>query len=268
MEQAVKDDFSNIGISGNEIEDFGINIKDWAIISVISLALGLLLSWGGMMAETISAGPVAATVNGTPIYETEITQTISNVRQSQGVQDNEAWASWMSDNGYTPETLRQLAIDSSTSSVLLEQAAKEHNIEVSDEEVETEYANEAEMYGGEEAFKTMLASASMTPNDYKKQIKLGLTSKALADAVLSEPTISDEQVLEIIKASYPDMVDENTQGLSDLDPSLVSYIREALTANARQTEFTTWFNDYKSKADIVVNDMPEDLSYDTASTGK
>ena len=268
MEQAVANDFSKTGISPKEKADFGITMKDWAIISIVSLALGLLLAWGGTVATASSAGPVAATVNGTPIYENEITQMIVELRQSQGVQDNEAWKNWLSTNSRTPETLRQLAIDNTASSMLLEQAAQEYNVNISDEEVESTYAKEAEMYGGDEQFESILASSSLTPKDYKKRIKLGLTSNALADIVLGESEVSDDQVLEFIKTSYPSMVDENTKDLSDLDPSLVEYVRSALVENARQMMWTEWFSDYKSKADIVINDMPQGLSYDTTSTGE
>ena len=59
MEQAVANDFSKTGISPKEKADFGITMKDWAIISIVSLALGLLLA-----AFTLSAQQEPAKADG------------------------------------------------------------------------------------------------------------------------------------------------------------------------------------------------------------
>ena len=268
MEQSEKKDFSKVEISLDEAGNFGINMKDWAIISVISLVLGLLLSWGGMAAAAAHAKPIAATVNGDPIYENEITQMILEVRLTQDAQDDETWASWLSNNGYTSESLRQTAIESRVSGILLEQATKEYGVNISNEDVENAYADEAANYGGEETFSGMLASAGMTPADYKERIRLILVRNAISDVVIPEQTISDEQVIEAISNAYPDMFDPQTQKLEDLDPSLVAYVRGVLEENASQMAWSVWFGKYREQADVVVNDMPQGLSYDVAPAGE
>ena len=73
--------------------------------------------------------------------------------------------------------------------------------------------------------------------------------------------------MEILKTYYPDEIAADATTLDGVDTELVDYIRQALAKDAISSKFGSWFTDYRSKADIVVSDMPEGLSYNVSLEG-
>ena len=51
------------------------------------------------------SGTVAATVNGTEIYEDQITNTIQTNREQMGLAEEDAWGEWLAQNKATPESI-------------------------------------------------------------------------------------------------------------------------------------------------------------------
>jgi FKBP-type peptidyl-prolyl cis-trans isomerase/parvulin-like peptidyl-prolyl isomerase len=82
---------------------------------IISFVLSLLLaaSFIGCTQEDTATVQIAATVNGTDILESDITERIESFRVDQTTgetYDDVAWAKLLQSAGYTPETIREFVI--------------------------------------------------------------------------------------------------------------------------------------------------------------
>ena len=244
------------------------NIKDLIIIGIIALILGIGLALLGTLVPKDPGDLPAATVNGTAIPEKEITQMVVDLRTEQGLTDDASWAQWLVDNGYTPETLRQSAIDNQVSILLIRQAAVEYDVEATQEEIDEAWNKAAVQLGGEDTLREMLTQAGNTESGYRENIELAIVEEKLARAVAGAVNeITDADVMEILKTYYPDEIAADATTLDGVDTELVDYIRQALAKDAISSKFGSWFTDYRSKADIVVSDMPEGLSYNVSLEG-
>lgn len=242
-------------------------VGDLVAVGIIALILGILLCMPSIMSYMnnsdydLSEG-VAVKVNGVAIGEKEITDYVAGLRQSMGVEDDAAWAEWMTANGYTPETVREAVIQYYVSRELQIQAAKENDVTVSDEAIEEQINTMIEQFGGQEAFEEALTESGVDLDAYRENIRLGLQQQELAKKVSQdvEPA-SDEEVLSILKMYYPEEVSEDATSLDGLDEELVSYIREALSSSAVEQAYTEWMQNYEAQATIETTDMPEGLPY-------
>lgn len=244
------------------------NIKDYIIVGIIALILGIGMALLGTLVPKDPGDLPAATVNGTVIQEKEITKMVNDLRSSYELTDNDSWAQWLVDNGYTPESLRQSAIENRASIILIKQAAAENNVTVTEEEVEETWQQAAAQMGGEDMLREALASAGNTEAGYRENIELAIMEEKLAQAVLVDTNeITDQDVIEILKAYYPEEIAADATTLDGVDPELVDYIRQALIEDAISSRFGEWFSEYKTAADIQIADMPQDLSYNVSLEG-
>ncbi|MBR0406060.1 MAG: SurA N-terminal domain-containing protein [Eggerthellaceae bacterium] len=243
----------------------GPSTADFVIVSIFAAILGLLLclptllgSSSGTGYEYDTSGGVATSINGVEIGENDVTNYISSFRMAQGLADDDAWGQWLVDNDYTPEQLRASVMDFFTTRELFVQAAKELDVEVSESDVDAQLASIAEQVGGEEALSEALEMQGTSVEEYRETISLGLLEEALVEKVGSDSeAVTDEAVLEIMKMYFPDQVPEDAESLEGLDASMVDSVRTLL----KQQAFSDWFNQYREKAAITVNDMPEGLPY-------
>lgn len=250
-------------------------IGDLVIVGILALILGVLLSLPSFLSMTSGgasdadlSGGVAATVNGTAIGENDVTNYIAGFRAASGYEEDADFAEWLVSAGYTPESLREATIDYFATNELIEQACKENGVEVTDEEVDAQFAEYAEQAGGEETLVSQIQEEGVTVDDVKNNIKASMMQEALASKVVTDaPKADDETVLQMVKLYYPDAVDEDATSLDGVDEELVSTMRTYLEQSALQQGFSEWINNYKSSANIVVNDMPEGLPYNVDLTG-
>jgi parvulin-like peptidyl-prolyl isomerase len=78
--------------------------------------------------------------------------------------------------------------------VLIEQAAAELGILVSDEDVDAELAHTIESGGGEDAFQTWLDQNGLTPEEAWREIRAGLIGMAVTEQVIATVPDRGEQV--------------------------------------------------------------------------
>lgn len=250
-------------------EDKPEGIGNIIAIAVIALIFGLLLCLPATMGSAPSkagydlSGGVAASFDGAEIGENDITNFIMNYRESQGLEDDAAWGEWMVSYGYTPEALRSDTVNYFIQKELIAKAAKEQGVEVTESDVEKRYAEYAEQVGGEDILKSYLEQDGVTVESYKESISLGMLQEALADKVVTDvQTADDETILQVLKIYYPDQVPSDATSLEEIDENLVNSIRQLIDASMKEEAYNNWLNEYKSKANIVVNDMPKGLPYD------
>ena len=66
----------------------------------VAVALSAACVFG--LASCGGSKTVAATVNGTNIYEEDVTEYIQNFRTQQSLTDESTWGTWLASYGYTP----------------------------------------------------------------------------------------------------------------------------------------------------------------------
>ena len=156
--------------------------------------------------SSVDAGSdsVAATVNGVEIKEQTITDYIQDFREVQNLSEDDTWAAWMAQYGYTPETVREQVLDQYIDDELTKQAAEENSVTVTDEEVQEQVDMMRANYGDDAAWESALTQAGVTEEQYRDNLRSAMLDKRLEETVIDEnagPT--DEEILDYVKAYAP-----------------------------------------------------------------
>ncbi len=160
---------------------------------------------------------VAATVNGSAIGERSVTATIENYRLSNGLEEDLYWAEWLSMEGQTPESYRELVIEDYIEVELLAQAAEELGVEVTEEEID-EY--KLQQYGEmtDEEWQAHLDRFDMTDDRYRASVEKELLVSKVLEAVSSDGSLTWSQYLEQLKSEADITINDMPSGLSyDVD---------------------------------------------------
>lgn len=193
----------------------------------LSAALGLSLALG--LAGCAAASPEpAATVNGVEIAEDTVTAYVENFRTTSSLEDDVAWRQWLADNSYTPQSVREEVIDYYVDQELTRQAAQERGVSVDATKVNETVQKAKENYDSDEAWKQALESSNTTEEAYRNQVELSLLKEALA-------------------VSF-----DNTE--------------DSLESSASSSAYNEWFTTFKEKAEITVNPLPEEVSYNKSAS--
>ena len=83
----------------------------------------------------------------------------------------------------------------------------------------------------------------------------GLEKGEVSDLVTSDYGIH------IIKCTDVFSYSENDTALTDFPDGIVDYVRDICDDDAKTSAYDDWFTDYKDQAEIVINDMPENVPY-------
>lgn len=222
------------------------------VLSVTSVACSGILNQATSQDGYHLTGGVAATVNGTKITEDTVTEQIMSVRESYGYTDDESWTSYLTSAGMTPESYRQNIIDSLINDVIVSQAERDANIEVSDEAVEEAWQEAVASYGSEDAFVQILEQLGYTEASYKETIRQSLESEAFKDEVapVEEPT--NDQIV--------DYANENLSSYNDARRSSHILIKVAEDADDATRE------EAKQKAQDILDQINAgDISFEDAA---
>ena len=169
-----------------------------AALGVLGLA-GCSSGDGSNAAGT--TGGVAATVNGAEIAEDTVTNYIQAFRVAQGADDEEGWGTWLSTYGLTPASVREEIINYYADQMLVESAAKEEGVTVTDDEVEEQVNSMKERYADDDAWKDALSQAGTTEEDYRNSVRSSMLEQKLEEKITSETDnkVTDEELLEQVK---------------------------------------------------------------------
>lgn len=181
----------------------------YLLVAVLVLLVGVVTYFGRSLF-------VAALVNGTPITRLEV---ISQLESQAGAQ-----------------TLEQLVTE-----VLIEQEAKEQNISVSGEEIQSELDSlRSELEAQNQNLDDLLTLQGITQDELKKQFRLQLlVEKMFSDKV----EVTDEEIdkyIENLGESAPDMSEDE----------LRSQARQQLEQQEMVSAFQSWLQQAKSEANI------------------
>lgn len=242
-------------------------IGDLIAVGILSLIMGIAMVYLAGLASPGAdggsdlTGGIAATVDGVAIGENDVTVYVAQVRKQQQVEDDDAWGEWLVGNGLTPETLRTAVINQLVSRKLVEKAIEEEGVSAPAEEVENYIAQVIEQEGGEEAFAKTLSEQGMTMDEVRQNVELAYAEQALAEKIAGDVEATDEEILEMMKLYYPDIVGEDAKTLDGVDEGMVDSFRESLKQQKIGEAYSAWMSERQSNAKIEVVDMPEGLPY-------
>ncbi|MDO4503159.1 MAG: peptidylprolyl isomerase [Coriobacteriia bacterium] len=161
------------------------------MLSAVALSAACLVG----MAGCGGAKQVAATVDGTEIAEETITNDIQNMRMGNGLDAEEDWKEYLTQNGYTVKSLREDVIDSYVKKELIKKAAEKNEITVEDSEVQAAVDQMKANYDDDAKWQEALKSVKMTEEQYKDNIKASMLQKALMEKVVEPEDPSEDDVL-------------------------------------------------------------------------
>ena len=174
-----------------------------AVAAVAALcALGLAACQNGGQA----AGGTAATVNGTAIPESQVTDTIQTVRTQSGLEDQDAWGQFLASNSMTPESVREQIINSLVDQELVKQGAADLGVKVDSSEVDTYVQSMKANFDDDDAWKKALEEAGFTEDSYRESIESSLLQQGVGTHFEEAAQVTDADYLESAKtyASYYD----------------------------------------------------------------
>ena len=168
------------------------------LLSVSAMACSGVLNQVQSQEDYKLTGGVAATVNGVNIKEDTVTEQIMSLRQSS-YESDEDWATYLSQQGLTPESYRENVIDSIARQYLLTQAEKEYDITVSQDDLDEAWDEAVENYGGDEdTFVDMITQFGFTKETYQENTKSSLAQEKLREKVASVEDLTDDQIVSYI----------------------------------------------------------------------
>lgn len=143
-----------------------------------------------------SSGGVAGTVNGVEIAEDTITNYIQGVREQLGSNDEESWGTWLSENGYTPASVRDEVINSYAQRELLKEGAAEKGITVDSSEIDSIVNEVKQYYDTDEKWQAALEQAGITEESYREEAELKLQQNKLFDSFATDEDPSDADMVQ------------------------------------------------------------------------
>lgn len=205
---------------------------------------------------------VAAVVNGEEISETEVDDYVSGFRDLYELVDDDAWGAWMVSFGYTPESIRNAAIEVFVENAIVDQAIEENGIHVTPEQIEEVYAATRGNFDTDEAWQQALDESDLTEETFREQCEEQAEKQELMK-VLAEDALSPEKLdadtLDYIKTYYPEHAD--AESLEGIDPEIVDPVREMIEYYAQQTAYSDYVTAERAAADIKMSEAPKELPY-------
>lgn len=165
------------------------------LLAVLFLPLTLCSCFG------LSEPPqVAATVNGDPIYEDDVTEFIEGFRKKNSQYETaNGWAEFLKSNGYTSETLRSYVIDTVfVPQLLIKQQCTQYGVSIGDTELDQVISNEKEYYEkryGANSWDSVLASYGYDEKSWRENELNRLLEEQLRSMVIEavQPTEAEIQ---------------------------------------------------------------------------
>lgn len=209
---------------------------------------------------------VAAEVNGVEIPESQITNFIMGMRETLGLEDQEAWDQWMLEKRFSTETLRNHVILYYMNNEIIEQMADELDVQPTEEDYQA--TRESIFYSPEAtaALEQALAEEGKTLEDYEPDIVMETKKRMIIskcnEGVTSTPEFT-EAVLESIKAEYPEY--ENAESLDEIDPEIVEQVFNDSKEYSDQMAFSEYLKKFVEGDAAVFSALPSGLPYQSAA---
>lgn len=178
----------------------------------VTLGIAAMLVCGMMSGCSTDSSSVAATVNGEPVYEKDVTAYIQINRAMYGLTDSTQWSSYLTQSGMTTESFRETIIKQQAREVLVAKAAEEAGISVDESELDTQMEKLKTSYNSQSSssssalqtsgWASFLKSADVSESDVRNLMKTSLLDQAVAEQML-KVTPTDEELQAAMDETLP-----------------------------------------------------------------
>jgi foldase protein PrsA len=202
---------------------------------------------------------LSAIVNDVEIGEKPVTAFIENFRSIQGLEDDDDWGTWLIENGYATDDIRDETMNYFINQELIRQVASEQGVSVTESEIDSELDLQKEETGSDDDWQAMLESLGETDEEYRDDVRDMLLTYKLMDVLSDGLEVSDEDLLAYIQSTDDSYA--SAESLDDIDSSVVDESREAYLDYEKQNAYTKYMMEFKNNSSIIKEGRPDGLSY-------
>lgn len=147
--------------------------------------------------DTGLTGGVAATVNGSEISEDKITRQINTLRINADAEDDDTWAKYLNNMGYTPTSLRDQMLENLIDQELVKQFADEEDCAATEDEIQAQIDKVRTNYSSDEAWQEALENSGFDDEQaYRDALSYSIAYKKLEDKLSLEVDVDDAKLIE------------------------------------------------------------------------
>lgn len=142
----------------------------------------------------LDASDVAAVVNGTVITQDEVDEVVATEKKRLGLTTPSDFQSYLDAQSMTEWDFRAGVIDNLIDNVLLDAAAADHDVEISDSEVQAAVDEVESLYPSYSSFVIAISNSGFTEKSYAAAMRAQMLRSRLRDVVIPEPEPTSEQI--------------------------------------------------------------------------
>lgn len=142
----------------------------------------------------ISQEDVAIVVDGRVFTQQDVDRYVKQSRAILGFSDDEAYSDYLEGAGISSWDFRKQVMRTLIRNTLIKSDADEHGVTVDDATVQAYIGRLEERYPSRSAWLQALSNSGYTEESYTTTVRLDLLSKALKDAVITAPELTEEQI--------------------------------------------------------------------------
>lgn len=145
-------------------------------------------------AADIDQADVAAVVDSQILTQDEVDEAVKVERRRLGLTSDSSYMTYLESNNMTEWDFRVSVIQDLIDNILLEQAAVDYGVEVTDEEVQAAVDEVANLYPSRSSFLTAISNSGYTEKGYSAAMRKQILSSRLRDVVVPELDPTNEQL--------------------------------------------------------------------------
>jgi|GEM_PF-861280 len=210
--------------------------------------------------STYDETQVAATVNGEPIYESDITRSIELLRFQDDAADNLTWARVLEDADLTPSTLREKVIKQYIQDKLVVQECRRLNIDSDTSSIDDQIDDAKKNFGTTaEWTRALYRSGYYSEDAYRRSLVVSDLSDKLKQQVTSMVSPTNDELEAYISSKAYEYSGKRSSCILIIGTSSISY--DEMKANAQS------ILDEIRSGSISFEDAAGKYSADKASAG-
>ncbi|MDR3136118.1 MAG: FKBP-type peptidyl-prolyl cis-trans isomerase [Coriobacteriales bacterium] len=238
------------------------------LLITLAITLSLLLATFTLAGcdEAESPAAQAATVNGEPILEQDITDSIEAMRSQSGYTADVDWATALAGSALTPESLREQVIDSFVRNIVIEQAALEQGYQADTTAIDEQITQAKTTVGGDEQnwTDTLKRYGYKDEQAYRDMLTTSDLAEQMYDAYIVEPSAEELEQYVIDNATSIEgytVPDDGVVVYADVPESVITQLKEQWVTANKGIRFQEYVDGLVEAADVVINPIPEDVPY-------
>ncbi|QIR14169.1 peptidylprolyl isomerase [Shewanella aestuarii] len=242
----------------------GVIAKSILVLVILSFAFTGVSSY-----LSSNTGAAAAIVNGTEISAAELEQAFQNERASLEQQYGEMFAALSADDTYM-QSIKNSVLDRLVANVLVDQAAIDLGLRVSDEQIKqaifAEPAFQTDGRFDNDRYQAVLRQLNYQPATFRDMMRVDMTRRQLLNALVGSEFVLDGEANQLAQ------VQSQTRDIRYVSVDATPFLAAAsVTAEEAKTFYDTNLNQFKSPelisleyVELDVADMAKGITTDDA----